>query len=81
MPRDAEGQREVIYLFKDPGDAGGGVYLDQPPCLACGHWMQRELVPGGEMLTCIGPTGCGQRFWLDRWPYEPLERAQGGSPK
>lgn len=71
--------REVVYLRRDPGDVGDGVYLDQPPCLECGHWMQRELVPGGEMLTCVGPQGCGARFWLDRWPYEPLERAQGGS--
>lgn len=72
----------IVYLRRDPGDAGDGIYLDQPPCPACAHsYLQRELVPGGEMLTCVGPSGCGQRYWLDRWPHEPLEAAQGGSPE
>lgn len=56
----------VQYLDEDPGE-WGEVYLDEPPCPECGHgYLVRDVVDGGEMLTCTGTAGCGQRFWLDR---------------
>lgn len=56
----------VHYLVEDPGE-NGECYLDEPPCPACHHgWLMRDIVDGGEMLTCTGTAGCGRRFWLDR---------------
>lgn len=38
---------------------------NQPPCPRCKKpFLVREIVKGGEMLTCT--AGCGARFWLDR---------------
>ena len=54
----------VEILHSDPGE-GHEEYQDQPVCPRCKKpFLVREIVRGGEMLTCT--AGCGARFWLDR---------------